>query len=741
MISSVARRPIVSALLLVLAVAAPSAAQTAARNVLILSSFERAFDPHSTYMKSFRSELSRRSPDPINFFEVSIQPAPFGPVPAEEPVVNYLRSIISGTRLDLVVSVGGPSAVFARKYREAIFPATPLLQTAVDQRWVQGQPSTGHETAVAVAMDLPGLIDDVLQLLPDTTNVFVAIGTSPYEEFWRGHLSREVEKFRGRLTFNWFNELSFEEMLKRSATLPARSVIFYAVLTVDAKGVVVSDDRALQELHAVANAPIFGLYDIQLGHGVVGGHLVTILESGREAAGVGLRLLRGEPPATIKTAPQGPGAPTYDWRELQRWGIGEARLPPGSVVRFRQPSVWDQYKRYIVGAALLLGLQTMLITGLVVQHARRRRSELALRESEERFRLMANGAPVMVWTAGPDTATDFFNSTVLEFTGLPIEALLGNGWRNRIHPDDVDRCVSSYMSAFDARQPIKMEYRFRRADDTYRWVLDTGVPRYGPDGTFVGYIGSALDITERREMEQSLLANEAALRHAFEQNRDLAGRLINAQEVERRRIARDLHDDLSQQLAGVAIMLSGLKRLAAKPNAQPEVDRAVTTLQERTSSLAQSVRTLSHQLHPNVLQHSGLVETLKQHCAEVQKHHDVEVVLTSSGDLGALSPDVSLCLFRVAQEALANAVRHAGARRIQVQFTGTRDSVELSIADNGLGFVTSEKMGSGLGLRSIDERVRLTRGDVQVDSRLGHGTTVRVRIPLAPAPAGLVEQP
>jgi signal transduction histidine kinase len=189
------------------------------------------------------------------------------------------------------------------------------------------------------------------------------------------------------------------------------------------------------------------------------------------------------------------------------------------------------------------------------------------------------------------------------------------------------------------------------------------------------------------------------------------------------------------------LQLSGPKRLAATPDARPEVDRAVTTLQERTSALAQSVRTLSHQLHPNVLQHSGLVATLKQHCTEVQQLRDLEVVVVAGDDLGGLNPDVSLCLFRVAQEALTTAVRHGCARTIHVQLTQTRDRVVLAITDDGLGFVTGEKMGSGFGLRSIDERVRLTRGEVHVDSRLGHLTTVRVQIPLAPVPAGLVEQP
>ena len=363
--------------------------------------------------------------------------------------------------------------------------------------------------------------------------------------------------------------------------------------------------------------------------------------------------------------------------------------------------------------------------------------ELELRESEERFRLMANGAPVMVWTAKPDMSTDFYNTTVLQFSGLRIDQLLNDGWLHRVHPDDLDSCMRSYVPAFSARQPIQMEYRFRRADGSYRWLLDTGVPRYAPDGTFAGYIGSALDITDRRQMEQSLLDNQAALRDAYEQNRDLAGRLINAQEAERTRIARDLHDDLSQQLAGMAIMLSGLKRAVNKPDSQPDVERAVSTLQERTSALAQTVRTLSHELHPSVLQHSGLVATLRHHCAEVAQHHQLRVGFSAGGNLDSLSPDVALCLFRVAQEALTNAVRHARAQAIDVRLTTTSEGVELTVVDDGVGFVTGERSAQRPGPAQHRRTGPADAGNVRVESQPGFGTHLLVRIPVAALEAGL----
>jgi len=222
---------------------------------------------------------------------------------------------------------------------------------------------------------------------------------------------------------------------------------------------------------------------------------------------------------------------------------------------------------------------------------------------------------------------------------------------------------------------------------------------------------------------------EHALRQSYEQNLDLGGRLINAQEDERARIARDLHDELSQQLAGLAIFVSGLKRRVGKSGFESEVEQAFATLQERTATVATAVRNLSHELHPGVLKHAGLTATLRGHCADIERQHQVTVTFNAGDGLDSLDSDVALCLFRVVQESLTNVVRHAGARTACVSVMTTTAGVELNVVDDGVGFVASERTRSGLGLRSIHERVRFMQGHVRVDSRPGEGTKVLVRIP------------
>ena len=255
---------LIAAALLNLVLTAPAAAQSA-HQVLVLKSFER--DPWTVYADIFRAELSRQSPEPVNLIEVSIQPSPYGPPPKEAPVVEYLLATLAQQRVDLVVAIGAPAATFAQKYREQLFPSTPILHTGIDSRVLSSQALTASETVVAIALDLPRLIENMLQVFPATDTVFVVTGSSQNESFWRDQLAQAFDQLKTRPSIGWLHDQSFAEILQQAATLPPRSVILYATMTLDGKGVFQSERRALDQLRSVANAPIFGIFDYQLGRG------------------------------------------------------------------------------------------------------------------------------------------------------------------------------------------------------------------------------------------------------------------------------------------------------------------------------------------------------------------------------------------------------------------------------------------------------------------------------------------
>ena len=196
--------------------------------------------------------------------------------------------------------------------------------------------------------------------------------------------------------------------------------------------------------------------------------------------------------------------PRYDWRELQRWKINEKLLPPGSTVLFREPTVWDRYRAWIIAGLSICILQALLITGLLANLVKRRRAERSLTESEGRFQTMADAAPVLIWVSGEDKLPTYFNKAWLEFTGRSMEQELGNGWKEGVHPDDLAKISQTYGPAVDAREPFVMQYRLKNSDGEYRWITDQGVPRYGSRGNFRGYVGACVDITDLLKKETEL---------------------------------------------------------------------------------------------------------------------------------------------------------------------------------------------------------------------------------------------
>jgi PAS domain S-box-containing protein len=351
----------------------------------------------------------------------------------------------------------------------------------------------------------------------------------------------------------------------------------------------------------------------------------------------------------------------------------------------------------------------------VMDITERKQAERTLRESEQRFRLVANTAPVLIWMSGADKLCTFFNQCWLDFTGRTPEQESGNGWASGVHPEDLERCLGIYSGAFDARVDFEMEYRLRRFDGKYRWIVDYGVPRFESDGTFCGYIGSCVDITDRKVTAESLEV--------------LSGRLINAQEEERGRIARELHDDFSQRLALLGI---GLSRLWKKrPESEEEERILVRELWNRTQEISSDVHRLSHQLHSSKLQHVGLGPALMGLCGEISEKYGIHIEFTDQGVPAEIPKDVALCLFRVAQEALNNVVKHSKAKQAQVELCDADNEIRLLVVDVGSGFdAVLGNTDVGIGLVGMRERLRLVGGRLSVQSAPMQGTKILAEVPL-----------
>jgi signal transduction histidine kinase len=385
------------------------------KRVLLLHSFGRDFRPWSEYARTIRTELARQSPWPLDLQEQTLLTARLNNPGSEAPFVNYLHSLYQRAPPDIVISIGAPAAGFVQRFRAELFPETPMVLTAVEQRLVNRAGLTDNDTVISVHNDFPAFFSSILQVLPDTRTIAVVIGASPLEKFWLDEAKREAKPFESRVAFVWYADLSFQEILQRATALPPHTVLFWGLMSVDAAGVAHEGDLALRSLHAVANAPIFSFQEAFFGQDTVGGPMHSIGASSERTVNAVIRILGGEKPADIKIEPIGFAPPKYDWRELQRWGISESNLPAGSEILFREPTFWKRYQWQVALIATVILLQTALISGLLHERHRRRLAEV---ESRQR---LAELARINRYSAAGELAT-----SIAHELNQPLGSILTN---------------------------------------------------------------------------------------------------------------------------------------------------------------------------------------------------------------------------------------------------------------------------------------------------------------------------
>ena len=662
----------------------------------------------------------QKSPYRIELYHESLEVTLFPDEASQREFREEFVRKYSSRKPDVIVTVGSESFKFIAKSHEGFVQEIPIIFCGMLGEIPGRTIPDLHFTGVLGKLHPEETLQVALRLFPGTKHMVVVGGTGKFDEGFETIAKQGFQNYVEKLEFTYLTQLTMPALLERLKHLPSHTIVYHTAITQDAAGERFIDSAQSVPLVAnAANAPVFVMDDVDLREGTVGGDLVNWADDGRVAAEMAVRVLNGEKPEDIPIVTSNDEY-MFDWRALQRWGIKESNLPPGSMILNRPPSFWQVYRRYILAGIFIISAQALAIFALLWQWANRKKTEAELRESEERFRLVANAAPVMIWMSGPDRLRNYFNHTWLEFTGRSLEQECGNGWADGVHKEDVERCLDVYRGPFDRRESFQTEYRLRRHDGEYRWLFDLGVPRFNTDGSFAGYIGSCLDVTDRRLAEAALST--------------VNRRLIEAHEEERTWIARELHDDINQRLALSAVKLGALTQECPIP---PEIRNRTDDIKEQIASLGRDIQALAHRLHSSKLEYLGAVAAMKSWCQEFGERQKMEIEFNSIDVPGPLPNDLSLCLFRVLQEAMHNASKYSGVKHIEVELRGSQGEIHLLIKDLGAGFdVEKATKGPGIGLSSMRERVKMVNGAISIASQPKGGTTVHVRVPLAPfAPA------
>jgi signal transduction histidine kinase len=397
-----------------------------------------SFPTNLVYAKTIRAELERQIS--IELYDAPLMPA--SNETAEERYADYLDAHFRDHRPDLVVAIGGGAMTVFRRYRNRLASSTALL-ALMDEHQIARSNLTANEAAVGSSTNFTAIVENILQVLPETTSVAVMIGNSRGEKRWLDQMRIAFAPFTARVSFTWFNDLSVDDMLNRAATLPPRSAIFFYSLAIDDTGALHQEDIVFSKIRAVANAPIFTWYDEYFGKGIVGGPLISVRERTRKITNVAIRILQGETPSQMVTPSAAFGVTKFDFREMQRWGISEDRLPLGSAVYYRDPTAWERYRWQIVIIAAALLVQTLLIVGMFYERLRRREAEAASRQHLSELAHMNRNS----------TAGELSASIAHEIT-QPLAAIMTNGkaglhWLAKARPDldQVRACFEAVIAA------------------------------------------------------------------------------------------------------------------------------------------------------------------------------------------------------------------------------------------------------------------------------------------------------
>jgi PAS domain S-box-containing protein len=941
------------------------------RRVLIFNIFEPLSSPGVAALDQAIVAGLDKSPYQIELYSEDLDVVLFPDKASQQEFRDTYIRRYRDRKPDVIIAVGPEPLRFLVESHEKSFTGIPIIFCGSTEQMLELSKPDAHFTGVWGVVTPQKTLETALHLRPFTRHVAVVGGSGVYDRTLESIARQSFKSYESKLDFIYLTDLTMPALLERLKHLPSDTIVYHTAITQDAAGSHFIDaTQSVPLVASAANAPVFVVDDVDVRGGSVGGHVLSYTSQGQVAGDMAVRILNGEKPENIPIVKDA-NVDMYDWRALQRWGLKESNLPPGSVILYRRPTIWEAYRRYVAGGISLIVVEALLILGLLWQRARRRRVENELAISNERLRLAVEAGGSVAWDWDLKSGQGRRVGDLQTIFGIPADSYSGEieDFKRNIHPADREMVSRAVEDARQNRKPYAAEFRVVRPDGSLRWITARGNFHYADHNDAVRMLGMALDITERKQMEEALKKSEEKFSRAFQESplgltltsakdnryldvnetfeqmtgwhrdevigktpydiglwenpservelakrllaegsvrnyevqvrckdgtermalgsaelieiddepcvlsvvaditerkqiedklhaseeklagivssamdaiiavdeeqgivlfnnaaekmfgcavddatgssikrfiprgfhseyekqirrfgisgvangamdeldtlwavrangqefpieasishveadgrelftviiRDiterkmaeealinLSGRLIEAQEEERRRIAREIHDDYNQRLAVLAIDLEELADNIGHPDA--DAAQQLHELWTRVCELGADLHVLSHHLHPSTLENLGLVAGARAFCEEFMDYQEIEVDFTYDDVPTGISEDVSLCLFRILQEGLRNVKKHSGSDRAEVRLEVAGGKLHLLVSDRGRGFDSKVRSNQGgIGLRSMEERLRLLGGSLQIHARPMEGTRIEAWLPL-----------
>ena len=362
----------------------------------------------------------------------------------------------------------------------------------------------------------------------------------------------------------------------------------------------------------------------------------------------------------------------------------------------------------------------------------RKELDRTLRQSEARLSLAADSAAIGLWELNCNTNLFWATEKARAIFGYDHgENITMERFEQSVYADDLARVLQVIKQSLESNEPLSVEYRIHTGDGGMKWIYFSGRPYFKSDGEPDRLLGVSVDITDRKKMEEELREREACLKASQKDLQQLAGRLISVKEQELSRLSRELHDDLTQRLAALAIEAGKLELKLGESKVSLHESIMISRVKDGLIKISEDIHRISRQLHPTILDDLGLIRAIESECAAFGQRENIEIIFTKENVPDRFPEDVPLCLYRIVQEGLINIINHSGTKKCEILLRGADETIRLVVKDKGVGFNPVEvRKKPGLGLASMRERVQLVKGGFSIDTKPGKGTIIQVSIPL-----------
>ncbi len=725
---------ILNMLLCLFVVPALHAETAVKKRILLVNSYHRGTSWTDSVVNGINSELSAGGKD-IELYSEYMDTKRYFDEEYFQKLFEIYQYKFSKIPFDAVIVSDNNALDFMRRYHRKLFPDTPLVFCGINNfstSILEGHPLF---TGVVEEIDIRSTLEIALKLHPDVTRIISINDTTTTGIAVKNEVLKIVPLFEGRVDFEFFENFDIAELKEKVWKLPRDSIILFSGVTRDRSGQFFAYEESIAHIYSESSVPIYSFWDTYLGKGIVGGMLTNGYDQGKAAAQIAIRILEGEAVQTIPVVRDSPNSYMFDYQQLKLFGVSQSDLPGGSIIINKPDTLYSRYKTLVQTTLFTIIALILTIVVLLTLTSYRKKMLRVLRDSEERYRDLYENAPDMYHSVNKEGIITECNETGARMLGYRKEEIIGRPLSDFLTEEARKIHEKEFPRLKNKRAHFDLEREFIRKDrSTFTASLNI-TTEVDNKGDLLKTKTIARDLTERRRLEE--------LQRSRAQLQSLSAYLESAREEEKKRIARQIHDELGHALTTLSLDLSWLNnRLSSVSNSLD-----THSLMERTHAMAdlidstvQTVQRISSELIPGVLDHLGLAEAIKWQIDKFRERTEIRYDIIIHDEKSRLDQRSAIAVFRIFQETLTNIIRHAEATEVKVILKEDNEFLTLEIQDNGKG-IPEDQISSpeSVGLIGIRERARILGGSAVISGSSAEGTRVKVHIPVKTSSVDIVQ--